>query len=128
MTEQPYALEDGGCWHAVTAHDDAGRWTAACGTAGQPYRGQPSSITSLASPPSPLCCPHPALSKAQRDQAQYADGLAAGRTRAEAFAGVDLHSEPAPAGSSLNYRTGWRLGFAAVRRERHLARTGQAPA
>jgi hypothetical protein len=67
-------------------------------------------------------------SSAQRDQAQYAAGLAAGRTAAGQFTGTDTHSQTAPAGSSLNYRTGWRLGFAAVRRERYLARTGQAPA
>jgi hypothetical protein len=50
-----YALERGGCWHEVTERD-GDRWTAACGVTGEPYRGEPGSVTVLAVPPSPLHC------------------------------------------------------------------------
>ena len=62
--EKPYALEFGGCWHAV-AEQEGDRWTAVCGLEGKPYAGQPSSITRLVGPPSPLCCHHPAEAPAQ---------------------------------------------------------------
>ena len=61
MNNKPYALERGGCWHAVAKSDEAGRWVAVCGVIGQPYARQPSSITYLTGPPSPLCCEHPAV-------------------------------------------------------------------
>jgi hypothetical protein len=56
--EYYYAKERDGCWHAVTDQGPDGQWTAVCGLPGQPYTGQPSSITRLAGEPSPLHCHH----------------------------------------------------------------------
>lgn len=51
---------------------------------------------------------------------EYARGRAAGAARAEEYPDLMTSTEAAPQGSGMVFATGWRVGFADVRRRKYL--------